>query len=127
VFVQRFPGHKLVIDHLAKPYIKTGDVANWEKQIRAIAKHAHVYCKLSGMVTEADWQNWEAAHFAPFLDVVLNAFGPDRLIFGSDWPVCQVAGSYAQVKGLVSDYISRLSVSEQAKIMGGNAVDFYGL
>jgi len=126
-FVQKFPDHRLVIDHLAKPYIKTGDVDNWAKQMRAIAQHPHVYCKLSGMVTEADWNNWEPAHFAPFLEVCLEAFGPDRLLFGSDWPVCQVAGSYSQVKGIVTDYISTLSLAEQAKIMGGNAIAFYGL
>lgn len=126
-FVQKFPEHRLVIDHLAKPYIKTGDVDNWAKQMRAIAQHPQVYCKLSGMVTEADWNNWEPAHFAPFLEVCLEAFGADRLLFGSDWPVCQVAGSYAQVKGIVTDFISHLSPTEQAKIMGGNAIAFYGL
>mgnify|MGYP001124409279 FL=1 len=126
-FVQKFPDHRLVIDHLAKPYIKTGDVDNWAKQMRAIAQHPHVYCKLSGMITEADWNNWEPAHFAPFLEVCLEAFGPDRLLFGSDWPVCQVAGSYSQVKGIVTDFISHLSPTEQAKIMGGNAIAFYGL
>lgn len=126
-FVQKFPDHRLVIDHLAKPYIKTGDVENWAKQMRAIARYPHVYCKLSGMVTEADWNNWEPAHFTPFLEVCLEAFGADRLLFGSDWPVCQVAGSYTQVKGIVTDYISHLSATEQAKIMGGNAIAFYGL
>lgn len=126
-FVQKFPDHRLVIDHLAKPYIKTGDVDNWAKQMRAIAQHPHVYCKLSGMITEADWNNWEPAHFAPFLEVCLEAFSPDRLLFGSDWPVCQVAGSYSQVKGIVTDFISHLSPTEQAKIMGGNAIAFYGL
>lgn len=126
-FVQQFPDHRLVIDHLAKPYIKAGDVDNWAKQMRAIAQHPHVYCKLSGMVTEADWNNWEPAHFAPFLEVCLEAFGADRLLFGSDWPVCQVAGSYKEVKGIVTDFISHLSATEQAKIMGGNAVSFYRL
>lgn len=126
-FVQRFPEHRLVIDHLAKPDFKTGDISTWEKQMRTIAQHQQVHCKLSGMVTEADWQHWEPAHFAPFLDVALEAFGADRLLFGSDWPVCQVAGSYAQVKEIVTDYISRLSATEQAKIMGGNAVRFYNL
>ncbi|OMP80937.1 MULTISPECIES: amidohydrolase [unclassified Chitinophaga] len=126
-FVQKFPDHRLVIDHLAKPYIKTGDVESWAQQMRAIAQYPHVYCKLSGMVTEADWSNWEPAHFTPFLEVCLEAFGADRLLFGSDWPVCQLAGSYTQVKGIVTDYISHLSATEQAKIMGGNAIAFYGL
>jgi L-fuconolactonase len=126
-FVQQFPGHRLVIDHMAKPYCKTGDITEWETHMRAIAQHPHVYCKISGLVTEADWQKWEAAHFAPFLDVVLEAFGPERLMFGSDWPVCKLAASYTEVKEIVTDYISRLSTTEKAGIMGGNAIRFYGL
>ncbi|PSL29976.1 amidohydrolase family protein [Chitinophaga ginsengisoli] len=126
-FVQLFPDLRLVIDHMAKPYFKTGDISVWETHMRAIAEHPHVYCKLSGLVTEADWQKWDAAHFAPFLDVVLDAFGPERLMFGSDWPVCKLAASYTEVIGIVTDYISRLSADEKAGIMGGNAVRFYGL
>lgn len=126
-FVQLFPGHRLVIDHLAKPYCKTGDIAGWEKSMRAIAQAGHVYCKISGLVTEADWQRWKPEDFRPYLDVVLEAFGPQRLMYGSDWPVCLVAANYAQVKGIVTDYISRLSESEQAAIMGGNAAAFYKL
>ncbi|HJT75393.1 MAG TPA: amidohydrolase family protein [Chitinophaga sp.] len=126
-FVPKFPELRLVIDHLAKPYFKTGEISSWETHMRAIAQHPHVYCKLSGMITEADWQKWEPAHFTPFLDVALEAFGPERLMFGSDWPVCKVAGTYAEVKGIIKDYISRLSETEQAGIMGGNAIRFYGL
>lgn len=126
-FVKKFPQQRLVIDHMAKPDFKSGDIKEWEKHMRTIAKEPHVYCKLSGLVTEADWQNWQPAHFAPFLDVALEAFGADRLLFGSDWPVCQLAGSYTEVKQLVTDYISRLSATEQANIMGGNAVRFYNL
>ncbi|WP_298734113.1 amidohydrolase family protein [uncultured Chitinophaga sp.] len=126
-FVRLFPEHRLVIDHMAKPYCKTGDIADWEKSMRAIAQSGNVYCKLSGLVTEADWQHWTAKDFQPYLDVVLEAFGPQRLMYGSDWPVCLVAASYAQVKGIVTDYISRLSAAEQAAIMGGNAAAFYKL
>ncbi|SFE11455.1 L-fuconolactonase [Chitinophaga sp. CF118] len=126
-FVKKFPQLRLVIDHMAKPDFKSGDIKEWEKHMRAIAKEPHVYCKLSGLVTEADWQHWEPAHFAPFLDVALDAFGPNRLLFGSDWPVCKLAGSYTEVKQLVTDYISRLTATEQANIMGGNAVRFYNL
>ena len=126
-FVQLFPDQRLVIDHMAKPYCKTGDIAAWEKSMRAIAQSGSVYCKLSGLVTEADWQNWTAKDFQPYLDVVLEAFGPQRLMYGSDWPVCLLAASYAQVKGIVTDYISRLSPAEQAAIMGGNATAFYKL
>ena len=126
-FVQLFPEHRLVIDHMAKPYCITGDIAEWEKSMRAIAKSENVYCKISGLVTEADWQRWKPEDFRPYLDVVLEAFGPQRLMYGSDWPVCLLAGNYAQVKGLVTDYISRLSATEQAGIMGGNATAFYKL
>jgi L-fuconolactonase len=126
-FVKQFPQQRFVIDHMAKPDFKSGDIKEWEKYMRTIAESPHVCCKLSGLVTEADWQNWKPHHFAPFLDVALEAFGTDRLLFGSDWPVCQLAGSYTQVKQLITDYISRLSTAEQAKIMGGNAVRFYNL
>lgn len=126
-FVKKFPQQRLVIDHMAKPYFKSGDIREWEKYMREIAKEQHVYCKLSGLVTEADWQNWKPAQFAPFLDVALEAFGSNRLMFGSDWPVCQLAGNYAEVKKLVTDYICMLSPTEQSNIMGGNAVRFYNL
>jgi L-fuconolactonase len=126
-FVKQFPQQRFVIDHMAKPDFKSGDIKEWEKHMRVIAEEPQVYCKLSGLVTEADWQNWQPSHFAPFLDVALEAFGADRLIFGSDWPVCQLAGSYTQVKQLITDYISRLSATEQANIMGLNAVKFYNL
>ena len=126
-FVKQFPQQRFVIDHMAKPDFKSGDIKEWETYMRTIAESPNVCCKLSGLVTEADWQNWKPHHFAPFLDVALEAFGTDRLLFGSDWPVCQLAGSYTQVKQLITDYISRLSASEQAKIMGGNAVRFYNL
>jgi L-fuconolactonase len=126
-FVQLFPQQKLVIDHMAKPYCKTGEIAEWEKSMRAIAKSSNVYCKISGLVTEAHWQQWTPATFAPYLEVVLEAFGPQRLMYGSDWPVCLVAAQYAQVKNIVTDCISRLSKAEQAAIMGGNAAAFYQL
>ena len=126
-FVQQFPDQRLVIDHMAKPDFKTGDISAWETHMRAIAQQPNVYCKLSGLVTEADWQKWEASHFAPFLDVALDAFGAERLMFGSDWPVCKLAASYTEVKAIITDYISRLSDAERTGIMGGNAVRFYGL
>jgi L-fuconolactonase len=126
-FVGRFPNQRFIIDHLAKPDIKTGNIQQWEKDICAVAAHPNVYCKLSGMVTEADWQHWEPEHFWPCLDVVRKAFGVDRLVFGSDWPVCRLAGTYEQVMTLVTDYISGLSPSDKGKIMGGNAVKFYNL
>jgi L-fuconolactonase len=126
-FVQRFPDHRLVIDHMAKPYIKTGDIGGWEKSMRNIARSGNVYCKVSGLITEADWQRWKPEDVQPYLEVALEAFGPQRLMYGSDWPVCLVAGDYKRVKGLVTDFIARLSPAEQAAIMGGNATAFYKL
>lgn len=126
-FVKKFSDQPLVIDHLAKPDFETGELKGWEQHIRAIAQHRNVYCKLSGMVTEADLQNWKKEDFTPFIDVALDAFGADRLMFGSDWPVCLLAAEYAQVKDIVTDHISRLSAGEQAQIMGGNAIEFYKL
>lgn len=126
-FVQQFPGQRFVIDHLAKPYIRKGEVKGWEEDMRAMAQFDHVYCKLSGMVTEADMQNWKQEDFSPYLDVALEAFGADRLMYGSDWPVCLLAADYPQVKKLVTDHIAHLSVAEQARIMGGNAASFYKL
>ncbi|MET7000993.1 amidohydrolase family protein [Chitinophaga defluvii] len=126
-FVEKFPEQRLVIDHMAKPYFKTGDIKDWAASMRKIAQSPHVHCKVSGMVTEADWQQWQPADFKPFLDVVLEAFGPERMMFGSDWPVCLVAGDYGRVKALLTDYISALTDAEQHGIMGENAVNFYKL
>jgi L-fuconolactonase len=125
--VQQFPQQRFVIDHIAKPYIKKGDVAGWDKGMQALAAHDNVYCKVSGMVTEADYCHWKQEQFTPYLDVVLEAFGTNRLLYGSDWPVCLVAANYAQQMGIVKDYFSRLSLHEQQAIFGGNAITFYGL
>lgn len=126
-FVLQFPEQALIIDHLAKPDIKAGELATWAAHMRRIAQSPHVYCKLSGLVTEADWQQWEPAHFRPFLEVALEAFGANRLLYGSDWPVCLLAAEYHEVKGIVTDFISTLSTTEQNQIMGGNARSFYHL
>lgn len=126
-FVLQFPEQALIIDHLAKPDIKAGELAAWAAHMRRIAQSPHVYCKLSGLVTEADWQQWEPAHFRPFMEVALEAFGANRLLYGSDWPVCLLAAEYHEVKGIVTDFISTLSTTEQNQIMGGNALSFYHL
>ena len=126
-FIDQHPQQKFVIDHLAKPYIKLGYYKGWAIMIRAISERENVYCKLSGMVTEADFQNWNAAQMLPYMDFVLETFGADRLIFGSDWPVCLVAASYMKVKDLVMGFIKKLSSQEQNKIMGLNAMQFYKL
>jgi len=125
--VQRLPSQKFVLDHIAKPYIKTGKIATWEKHIRELASHSNVYCKISGIVTEADWVNWKQKDFEPYLDVVFDTFGVDRLMFGSDWPVCLLGGQYTEVKGILEEYISKRSKEATAKIFGLNAASFYQL
>lgn len=125
--IQYFPAQKFVIDHIAKPPIKERHAKDWEEYMRAIAKHPNVYCKISGLVTEADWKHWEQADFTPWLDVVFEAFGNDRIMFGSDWPVCLLGASYKEVKGILANYIQGFSKEAQAKIWGQNAKDFYGI
>lgn len=126
-FVKQFPNQKFVIDHIAKPYIKDGFYDGWATMIREIALLENVYCKLSGMITEADYKKWKPDDLSKYLDLVLTSFGSKRCLFGSDWPVCLVAGNYSQVKNLVTDFISGLSDNEQHNIMGNNAVEFYNL
>ena len=126
-FVAAYPDQPFVIDHIAKPLIKEKKISDWERDIRAVAQYENVYCKISGMVTEADWGNWKADDFAPYLDVIVASFGPERIMFGSDWPVCQVAATYGQVVGIVKDYFSTFSTHEQAMFFGGNAAKFYRL
>jgi L-fuconolactonase len=125
--VQLFPQQAFVINHAAKPNFKQADFLQWEKDIRAIAVNKNVYCKVSGMVTEADWKNWQPADFLHCLDVVTAAFGTNRLMFGSDWPVCLLAASYAQVRDIVSSYFSKFSAEEQQQFFATNAVNFYHL
>jgi len=125
--VGEFPQQKFIIDHLAKPLIKEGKIELWKKDIRKLAKADNVFCKLSGMVTEANWNSWRQEDFVPYMETLLEFFGPNRLLFGSDWPVCTVAAKYEQVLGIVTHFISSLSPAEQACIMGQNAIDFYNL
>ena len=121
------PEQPFVVDHLAKPRIVAGEIEGWERDLRAIARHDNVSCKVSGMVTEAARRGWKRDDFTPYLDVVLEAFGPARLMVGSDWPVCLLAGEYADVAAIPRDYFGRLSADEQAQIHGGTATRFYGL
>ena len=125
--VERFPEQPFVLDHLAKPFIREGIVSPWYRELARLAKFSNVYCKVSGMVTEAAWRDWRPRDFRPYLDIVFDAFGEDRLMFGSDWPVCLLAADYERVTGLVTDYLERFDESVQAKVMGGNAVRFYRL
>jgi L-fuconolactonase len=125
--VQRFPDQQFVLDHMAKPAIRDGILEPWATEIQRLAAHPNVTCKISGMVTEADWLCWKPSDFQPYLDVVLEAFGPGRLMFGSDWPVCSLAATYDQVVGLVSAFAQQLSADEQAQVWGQTATRFYGL
>ena len=125
--VRRFPNQKFVIDHIAKPYLKDRFYDGWAVLMKAIGEHKNVYCKLSGMTTEADYNNWTPEQIEPYMQLVLDAFGAQRILFGSDWPVCLVAGNYTKTKELVTNFIAKLSSEEQAAIMGGNAMQFYNL
>ncbi len=126
-FVKAFPDQPFVLDHIAKPYIKDKKIEGWKKDIETLASFENVYCKVSGMVTEAHWKNWTKDDFVPYLDVISESFGSTRLMYGSDWPVCLVAASYEQVIGLVHDYFSTFSAHEQDLIFGENAIRFYNL
>ena len=126
-FVKKFPNQKFVIDHIAKPYIKDGYFDGWATMMTAIGKHENVSCKMSGMVTEADFNTWTPEQIHPYMNVALEAFGSSRILFGSDWPVCLVAGNYSKIKKLTTDFISQLSQIEQNSIMGTNAIEFYNL
>jgi len=126
-FVRCFPDQPFVIDHLAKPYIKTGDREPWAAHLETVAAYPHVYCKLSGMVTEADWNGWKPSDFLFYTQHIIQVFGPHRVMFGSDWPVCLVAAPYREVVELVGLAIDELSPAEQGLIWHKNAVDFYRL
>ncbi|MGB8193662.1 MAG: amidohydrolase family protein [Chitinophagaceae bacterium] len=124
-FIKLFPDQPFVIDHLAKPFIREHILGEWKTDISAIADISNVHCKISGMVTEADWKNWKADDFAPYTDAVIESFGPDRIMFGSDWPVCLVAASYTQVCEIAIKQTDNLSENEQEKFWGLNAERFY--
>lgn len=126
-FVKQFPRQRFVLDHLAKPPIKSGNIDSWAQGIRRVAESPNVCCKLSGLVTEADWKNWHPEQIIPFLDVAFDAFGPDRLMIGSDWPVCLVAASYPQVMDVVKTYILGLKSESREAVLGGTAKRFWRL
>ncbi|MDB5286231.1 MAG: amidohydrolase, partial [Mucilaginibacter sp.] len=125
--VSKFPEQRFVIDHIAKPFIKDKLLDGWREGIQAVAAHSNVYCKVSGLVTEANWANHKPEDFTPYLDVVFNAFGTNRVMFGSDWPVCNLAGGYDRALNAVNDYVSQLTLQEQKLFWGQNAIAFYRL
>jgi L-fuconolactonase len=126
-FVKRFPRQRFVLDHLAKPPIRSGAVDLWERGIRELASFPNVQAKVSGLVTEADWQGWKPDHLRPYLDVAFESFGAKRLMIGSDWPVCTVAASYLQVMNLVKDYMNSYAAQDREAVFGGNAANFWRL
>ena len=125
--VHDFPNQRFVIDHISKPFIKERKIDSWLADIQRMAELPNVCCKVSGMVTEASWDSWHPSDFTPYLDVVFESFGVDRIMVGSDWPVCLLAGSYNEVIGIVTNYISSLKPDAKQEILGLNARDFYKL
>ena len=126
-FARRFPRQRFVLDHLGKPDVRSGAFDEWRDQLRDLAALSGVCCKLSGLVTEADWRTWTPGQLRPYLDAALDAFGPDRIMIGSDWPVCLVAATYADVIALVRDAIAEYAEAEQQRMMSGTAADFWNL
>jgi L-fuconolactonase len=126
-FVKRFPRQRFVLDHLAKPPIRSGAIDLWARGMRELASFPNVHAKVSGLVTEADWQGWKPEDLRPYLDVAFESFGAQRLMIGSDWPVCTVAASYAQVVNLAKDYMSSYTAEEREAVFGGNAANFWRL
>lgn len=125
--VRRNPDQPFVLDHIAKPDIKNGEMQAWKKGIETISEFQNVSCKISGMITEADHKNWKKEDIFPYLDHVFEFFGSERLMYGSDWPVCKLAGEYEAVCGLLNDYLVELSLREQEMVWGKNATGFYKL
>lgn len=124
---RQLPDLPMVIDHLSKPKIKDQIVEGWQDDLKAAAQFPNVYCKLSGMITEADWQNWKPADLKPYVETALEAFGPERCMYGSDWPVCELAGTYEQAFHALKEVLGPISETESAAIFGGTAEKFYGL
>jgi L-fuconolactonase len=125
--VEEFPQQPFVLDHIAKPDIAKGAISPWQDNLLRLASFPNVFCKLSGMVTEAQWKHWQPADFHRYLNVVVDAFGPSRLMIGSDWPVCILSGDYAAVMNIVIDYVKKFPEPAQAAILGGNCAAFYGI
>ena len=125
--VNKFSNQKFVINHMAKPYIKAGKINDWKTKMNELAYAPNAYCKVSGMVTEADLKHWKISDFKPYLDVIFKAFGSNRIIYGSDWPVCLLAAKYEQQLQIIKNYISSFSIEDQSKVFGENAIKIYNL
>ena len=125
--VAEFPDQPFVLDHIAKPTVREGRMSPWREDLQRLAQFPNVWCKLSGLVTEATWQQWQPEDFHRYLDIVVAAFGPGRLMIGSDWPVCTLSGTYGDTMKIVTDYIRKLPTEIREGILGGNCARFYGL
>ena len=125
--VEMFPDQLFVLDHCAKPNIRSGEISEWAGLVKKLSSYTNICCKVSGLVTEADWQDWKPDHIYPYLDVIWNSFGEDRVMIGSDWPVCQLAASYPQVVCLAEGYFERYGARVIEKLSGGNASLIYQL
>lgn len=125
--VKKFPDQQFVLDHIGKPLIKDKILSPWKEGIHQLAMQPNVFCKLSGMVTEASWTGWSSSDFVPYLDVIFDSFGPTRLMIGSDWPVCTLASDYKETIQIIIDYIALNSETDRELIMGGNAEKIYNL
>jgi L-fuconolactonase len=125
--VQQFPDQPFVLDHMGKPLMKEGKIRDWEDNIRRLAQASNVYCKVSGLVTEAACRQWEEKDFHPYLDVVFDVFGVERLMIGSNWPVCLLSADYQQAISIINHYLAPFSAAERGKVLGENAVKFYNI
>ena len=126
-FINKFPDQPFVLDHMGKPEIRNKKSWDWENDIEEIARHPNVYCKISGLVTEADPKNWKMGDFVPYIDFILQNFGSDRVMFGSDWPVCLLGATYAEACDIIEGNTTHLTEEEKAKLWGGNAMKFYDI
>ncbi len=125
--VKKFPDQAFVVDHIAKPIIANAEFSPWKEDLKELAKHPNVFCKLSGMVTEAKWRDWHEHDFSPYLDIVTESFGAGRLMIGSDWPVCTLSAGYAETMKIVTDFTNQFSPDIREDILGGNSCMFYNI
>ncbi len=126
-FMEKFPDQAFILDHLGKPAIKAGEIKKWKENIRIMAQHPRTFCKLSGLATEADWKKWRYEDLSPYLEIAGEYFGVERLCFGSDWPVCLVAGKYDEISGILARFLEQVDPNDREKIWGNNAANFYQL
>jgi L-fuconolactonase len=126
-FTERFPDQAFILDHLGKPAINAGEIKKWKENIRVLSQHPRTFCKLSGLITEANWKKWRYEDLSPYLEIAGEYFGADRLCFGSDWPVCLLAASYSEITGILTRFLKQLDPVERENIWGSNAANFYQL